>query len=76
MFVHFDRAFGALGVISVIIAAVLLIGLARTTDILRDPHPQTLPPGAARPYSLARCQMAFWFFLVMGGVFFHLARHG
>jgi len=47
--------------------AVFLIGffvLARKTDILRDAGP---PPagGARRPYSLARSQASFWFFLIL-----------
>lgn len=46
---------------------ILLIGfyqLARRTDLLRDPAP--LPGGdARRPYSLARTQASWWFFLIL-----------
>src|ERR1044072_7569493 len=35
------------------------------TNMLRDPGPDP-GPGKQRPYSLARLQMAFWFFLVVG----------
>ena len=47
---------------------VLLFGafliLARRSDIIRDAG-QEPKPGQRRPYSLARTQMAFWFFLVV-----------
>jgi hypothetical protein len=43
----------------------LFLWLAAKSDVLRDVGPQ--PPAPARqPFSLARCQMAFWFFLVVG----------
>lgn len=67
--VLFDPLWAVFGLLSLIITAVLLIWLAQRSDILRDPQITTLPAGATRPYSLARCQMAFWFFLVMGSVF-------
>ncbi len=38
--------------------------LARKSDIIRDAGPEP-KPGQRRPYSLARTQMAFWFFLVV-----------
>ncbi|HYH45111.1 MAG TPA: hypothetical protein VEG34_05450, partial [Thermoanaerobaculia bacterium] len=37
--------------------------LARRSDLLRDPV--TPPPGARAPYSLARLQAAWWFFLIL-----------
>lgn len=51
------------------IAIAVFIWLARTTDIVRDSRPAVLQGGAKRPYSLARCQMAFWFFLVLAAFF-------
>ncbi|QDK82628.1 hypothetical protein EXU85_30075 [Spirosoma sp. KCTC 42546] len=48
-----------------IFLTVFLILLARKSNILRDsgiPTQGTNP----KPYSLSRCQMAFWFFLVLG----------
>lgn len=45
-----------------LIFLTLLIRLAKTTAILRDPTSEGLPV-AERPFSLARCQMAFWSFL-------------
>ena len=53
------------------VAAIVLFGLlAYKTDIIREPGPQ--PEGTdkkgmpnRKPYSLARTQMAFWFFVVI-----------
>ena len=43
---------------------VLLVLMARMSDILRDaPSPDG---GPRTSYSLARCQMAFWFFIIVG----------
>lgn len=52
----------ALGLVAAagIAAAVVLLG--RRTDMLRDTA--VLPPGTPKPYSLARCQMAWWFVLI------------
>jgi hypothetical protein len=54
-----------------LICSLIVIGLAiafwrlaRTTDILRDVGPKP-PSGVKKPYSLARFQMAVWFFLVI-----------
>ena len=69
-FILFEKFRAIIGLILLILAGGALIRLAQTSDILRDPQIAILPAGTARPYSLARCQMAFWFFLVMGGVFF------
>ncbi len=46
-----------------------LFALARHTHIIRDPAAPRRPDGQ-RPYSLARGQMAFWFFLVIASYFF------
>ncbi|MGZ8186985.1 MAG: hypothetical protein ACXWTL_11105 [Methylobacter sp.] len=48
----------------IIIGVFLIAGiiLAIKSDILRDTGPT--PENAKKPWSLARCQMAFWFFLV------------
>ena len=42
---------------------VLLVWLARTTNIIRERGPAPAP-GKRRPYNLGRAQMAFWFFLI------------
>lgn len=52
-----------------LIGLLLMFGvffwLARTTNIIRDSNPPNPGPGNKRPYSLARTQAAFWFFLVI-----------
>ncbi len=52
--------------------AIFLVGfwsLARRTDVIRDSVP--LPgEGARRPYSLARTQASWWFFLVLASYMF------
>lgn len=54
-----------------VIGAALLafVMLAWKTGILRDPN-LPLRPDGTKPFSLARAQMAFWFFLVIGSYFF------
>jgi hypothetical protein len=53
-----------------LIAALLVFGYcAWKYDILRDPT-QPVRKDGLRPVSLARCQMAFWFFLVAAAFFF------
>ena len=46
-----------------------IFALARYTHIIRDAAAPRRPDGQ-RPYSLARGQMAFWFFLVIASYFF------
>jgi hypothetical protein len=59
----------ALGVIVILSALIAFLVMARHTHIIRD---ATVPrrPDGQRPYSLARGQMAFWFFLVIASFFF------
>jgi hypothetical protein len=60
-----------------VVAGLLVIGLALaiclymagTTTLVRDPEGPVRLDGLP-PYSLGRCQMAFWFFLVAGAFFF------
>lgn len=47
-----------------IVTLILFLWLARDSNIIRDPGPPP-PDNAARAFSLARTQMAFWFFLVI-----------
>jgi hypothetical protein len=49
-------------------ALVLFLLLAGKTDVIRDSTASVRPDGR-RPYSLARAQMAFWFFLVIAAYF-------
>lgn len=58
-----------LGVILILGAFAIFLYLARWTDIIRDTT-APLRPDKRWPYSLARAQMAFWFFLVIGAFFF------
>jgi|ERR1041384_58343 hypothetical protein len=55
--------YGIIAVIIVIVTLILLIWLARTTNLIREPGPKPIG-GKLRPYNLGRTQMAFWFFLV------------
>lgn len=54
--------YGAIAVVIIVFTLVLLLWLARTTNLLRDGG--TRVPGKLRPYNLGRTQMAFWFFLI------------
>ena len=55
--------YGVIAFIVVLVTLILLLWLARTTNLIREPG--TCPvPGKLRPYNLGRVQMAFWFFLV------------
>jgi len=59
----------AFGLIVILGALIAFLALARHTHIIRDPAAPRRPDGQ-RPYSLARGQMAFWFFLVIASYFF------
>jgi hypothetical protein len=59
----------ALGFIVILIALIAFFTLARYTHIIRDANAPCRPDGQP-PYSLARGQMAFWFFLVIASYFF------
>jgi hypothetical protein len=55
--------YGIVAAVVVLVTFILLIWLARSTNLIRDGG--TCPvPGKLRPYNLGRAQMAFWFFLV------------
>lgn len=58
-----------LGVVLILGAFLVFVYLARWTDIIRDIS-APLRPDKRWPYSLARSQMAFWFFLVIAAFFF------
>lgn len=53
----------------ILTALIAFLVLARHTHIVRDGAAPRRPDGL-RPYSLARGQMAFWFFLVIASYFF------
>jgi hypothetical protein len=54
--------------VSIVFGLCLLLFVRRATKstMLRDARANPLPKGTLPPYSLARVQMAFWFFLVLG----------
>src|SRR5438067_211105 len=54
--------YGVVGLLIIAFTLVLLIWLARTTNLIREAG--SAVPGKLRPYNLGRTQMAFWFFLV------------
>jgi hypothetical protein len=58
------------GVVAFLIAIVIFLWLASNTAIIRDSGPPEPPPGTFRPYSLARSQVALWFFLILGSFLF------
>ena len=59
----------AFGLIVILVALIAFLVMARHTHIIRDANAPRRPDGQ-RPYSLARGQMAFWFFLVIASYFF------
>lgn len=48
----------------------LFIWFAVSSNIVRDSSPPNPPAGKRRPFSLGRCQMAVWFFIVIGSFVF------
>ncbi len=55
--------YGVVAAVLTLLTMVLLLRLARTTNLLRESGPCSAS-GKLRPYNLGRTQMAFWFFLV------------
>ena len=55
--------YGILALLVISTTLILLVWLARSTNIIREPGPPPAP-GKRRPYNLGRAQMAFWFFLI------------
>lgn len=55
--------YGVIALIVVLVTLILLVWLARNTNLIREPGPKPAG-GKLRPYNLGRTQMAFWFFLV------------
>lgn len=57
------RTWGLVSLLVVVLTLGVFFYLARTTNLIRDPT-ATIEPSTARPYSLGRAQMAFWFLLI------------
>ena len=55
--------YGLVAFVVVFLTLILLIWLARKTNLIRDGS-ECPVPGMLRPYNLGRTQMAFWFFLI------------
>jgi hypothetical protein len=55
--------YGVVAAVLTLLMMVLLLRLARTTNLLRESGPCPVG-GKLRPYNMGRMQMAFWFFLV------------
>ncbi len=55
--------YGIVAVAVILVTLILLLWLARKTNIIREPGPPAVS-GKRRPYNLGRAQMAFWFFLI------------
>jgi hypothetical protein len=62
-FLVVDRAWFFVFVVLLVVAMFFFVWLVRASNILRDDGPEI--PGARKPYSLARTQMAIWFFLIV-----------
>jgi hypothetical protein len=64
------------GFLALFSLAFLFLRLVRNSNIIRDASPPFPPEGFKKPYSLARLQMAVWFFLVAGAfIFLFLITH-
>lgn len=57
------RSWGLVSLLVVVFTSAVFVYLARTTNLIRDPS-SSIEPRIARPYSLGRAQMAFWFLLI------------
>lgn len=56
--------------IGILVVLGLFVWLAIKSNIIRDAAPPNPPAPKRRPYSLARFQMAVWFFVVVGAFLF------
>jgi hypothetical protein len=64
------------GFLVLLFLAGLFLRLVRRSNIIRDALPPYPPEGFRKPYSLARLQMAVWFFLVASAfIFLFLITH-
>jgi hypothetical protein len=52
--------------IGFVLALAVFFYLAWKTNIIRDSEPQSPPEGKKRPFSLAKAQIAWWFFIIFG----------
>src|SRR6185369_642987 len=66
----FDPVWFGFSTIGFLAVLVLFWWRAIKGNIIRDSNPPEPPQGTRKPYSLARVQMAVWFFLVIGSFVF------
>lgn len=59
-----------------VLAMVCFLLLARYKNIIRDSQPSEPPRGSMKPYSLARAQVAWWFFIILASFLFILMVTG
>jgi hypothetical protein len=59
-----------------LIALAVFMWLAKYTNIIRDSQPPEPVEGTMKPYSLARAQVAWWFFVILGSFLFILMVTG
>ena len=57
------KTWGIVSLAAVLAGLILMVYLARNTNLLRETGP-TAEPGQFRPFDEGRVQMAFWFFLI------------
>jgi len=62
----FRKQWALVSLIGLIVAIIVCWKLARNSNLLRDSGPPKVPAGESKPYSLAKVQVAWWFFLVVG----------
>jgi hypothetical protein len=61
----YRRKWALVSLIGLLLVFLLFLKYGRK-DLLRDSGPPNPPPGKLKPYSLAKVQVAWWFFLIMG----------
>ncbi len=68
----YDRTWLNWGAVLFLIAVAIFLWLAKISNIVRDSQPPEPAEGASKPYSLARVQVAWWFFIILGSFLFLL----
>jgi hypothetical protein len=72
----YDRKWLNAAAVLFLFALAVFIWLAKYTNIIRDSQPPEPLAGAMKPYSLARAQVAWWFFVILGSFLFILMVTG
>jgi hypothetical protein len=69
-FIIYRKGWFVFAILAALAALALFWFLAVKSDIIRDSAPPEPSNGGRRPYSLARFQMAIWFFVILIGYLF------